>query len=273
MSIEAVIDSYNTIDEENRLKSTNARKVEFLTTIDAIGSLVKKNMRLLDCGCGVGIYSMYCAKIGAYVTALDLVPKHIEKLKAVAYAENTNIDIRLGNAIDLSAFEEESFDITLCMGPLYHLLDKKDQESCINECIRVTKKGGYIVFSYISPFSVFPCVIRGDQSRISEQLARKIICEKQISSSDDLCFWTDNYYYSPDEIETVMVGHGLTIEDHLATDGQSIAFQNVINALNDAQFAIWMKYHRLVCREKSIIGASNHGLIIVRREAKDVSAT
>ena len=28
-----IIDSYNEIDEENRLQSTNARKIEFLSTV------------------------------------------------------------------------------------------------------------------------------------------------------------------------------------------------------------------------------------------------
>ena len=266
MSVFSIINSYNEIDEENRLQSTNARKVEFLTTIDALKPYISVNTKVLDCGCGVGVYSLYYAKRGVEITALDLVPKHIHRLKEIAYSYKMNIEAIIGNATDLSMFESKSFDVTLCMGPLYHLIHDKEQDACIKECMRVTRNNGIIVFSYISPFSVFPCVIRGDVTRINEKLVNKILLEKKISSEDELCFWTDNNYYSPKEIENVLNNHGLTIIDHLATDGQSIAFQNVINSLNPEQLSVWITYHRMICREKSILGASNHGLVITRKK-------
>lgn len=261
-----IIDSYNEIDEENRLQSTNARKIEFLSTVDALKPYMEKNINVLDCGCGVGIYSLYYAKMGIHVTALDLVPKHISRLREIAINENIKIRSIVGNATNLSMFERNSFDITLCMGPLYHLIDEKEQASCIRECIRVTKDFGIIAFSHISSFSVFPCVMRGDTSRISNELVDKILIDRKISSEDKLCFWTDNNYYSPKDIENVLNSFGLTIIDHLATDGQSIVFQNVINLLDDKQLEVWMKYHRMVCREPSLLGASNHGLVLARKK-------
>lgn len=266
MSELSVISSYEEIDEENRLQSTNARKVEFLSTIEALFPYMKKGFKVLDCGCGVGIYSLYYARQGMDVTSLDLVPKHIQRLDEIASAENIEIKTSVGNAVDLSAFVNQSFDITLCMGPLYHLIYKENLEACIKECIRVTKGNGIIAFSYISPFSVFPCVVRGDIEKINKELAKKIIEDRKILSEDQLCFWTDSNYYAPADIEELLNNCGLTIIDHLATDGQSIAFQNVINYFSQEQFAIWMDYHRMVCREKSILGASNHGLVITRKK-------
>lgn len=266
LSKQSVINSYGEIDEENRLQSTYARKVEFLSTIEALLPYMQKGVKVLDCGCGVGIYSLYYARQGIDVTSLDLVPKHIQRLDEIACNEEIDIKTVIGNAIDLSVFLDRSFDITFCMGPLYHLVHKEDLEACIKECVRVTKDNGIIVFSYISPFSVFPCVVRGDTEKLNKELAKKIIADKKISSEDQLCFWTDNNYYSPTDIENVLSMYELTVVDHLATDGQSIAFQNVINSFNQEQFAIWMEYHRMVCREKSILGASNHGLVITRKK-------
>lgn len=60
--------------------------------------------------------------------------------------------------------------------------------------------------------------------------------------------------------------NNLEIMDHLATDGQSIAFQSVVNILDEKAFSVWMNYHRLICRERSILGSSNHGLIIARKK-------
>lgn len=261
-----VIDSYQYIDEEHRLQSSLARRVEYYITIDALGAYIHSGTKMLDCGCGAGIYSIYFSKMGADVTAVDLVPKHIARLRQIAAEENLTIVSAVGNAANLSGYRSGSYDVVLCMGPLYHLISEADQEKCLLECIRVVKPDGIIAFSYISPYSVFPCVMRGDPSRISEELVQKIISEKRISSQEACCFWTDNFFHDPEEIERWMKRAGLDIVDHLATDGQSIAFQNTINDLNDNSFLIWLQYHKKICRIHSVLGTSNHGLIITRRK-------
>lgn len=260
-----IIGSYNEMDEKNRLQSTKARRVEFISTIEALKPWIKPNDKILDCGCGAGIYSIYYASKGFSVTAMDIVPKHIDKLKDIIKNKNLSVSPMIGNATDLSRFKNESFDMVLCMGPLYHLISDEEQEKCINECKRVVKSGGYVAFAYISPYSVFPCVIRGDMSRISSELVNKIIDEEVISSLDKECFWTDNHYHTPEKIIDLFHKKGFLIIDHLATDGQSIAFQSVINKMDDKNFSIWLDYHRKVCRIPSMLGSSNHGLVIVRK--------
>lgn len=261
-----LINSYNEIDEENRLQSTQARKVEFISTIDALKQFVSPGNKIFDCGCGVGIYSIHYAKIGAEVTALDIVPKHINILQEIVTTEELRINCYLGDACNLNDFKSNEYDLTLCLGPLYHLITKEAQNSCIEECIRVTKENGVIAFAYISPFSVFPCVVRGDSNRATRELVDIICDNKMISSKDNLCFWTDNYYYTPDEIEYKLREYGLEVLDHLATDGQSIAFQSMVNQLSKKEFDTWLYYHKKTCRERSILGSSNHGLVIVRKK-------
>lgn len=261
-----LINSYNEIDEENRLQSTKARRVEYISTVESLEEYFFHGMDIFDCGCGVGIYSLMYAKKGANVTALDIVPKHIQRLSEIATSENISLTSVVGDARNLSRFPSGKFDLTLCLGPLYHLITEEDQTACIRECIRLTKDNGIIAFAYISPFSVFPCVIRGDMNRTTLELAKKIVKDKRISSEDKLCFWTDNYYYSPDDIELKLKMNNIEIIDHLATDGQSITFQSVVNKLDEREFSVWMDYHRLICRERSVLGSSNHGLVIVRKK-------
>ena len=264
--ISDIIKSYGEIDEEHRLQSTLARKVEFISTIETIKSYYIEKMKILDLGCGTGIYSLHLAEMGAEVVSVDLVPKHIERLRQLAHKKNISLKSLVGNASDLKRFDNEYFDMILCLGPLYHIVEAKERSQCVDECIRVVKKEGIIAFSYISPYSVFPCVIRGDISRVSKKLFNKILDERIIESEDKCCFWTDNCYFLPDEITHFLKEKGLLIEDHLATDGQSIAFQSVINAMNDDEFLIWLEYHRKVCRSEYIIGTSNHCLVIARKK-------
>ena len=168
--IDDIIKSYMEIDEEHRLQSTLARRVEFLTTVETLTPFLPNNPDILDVGCGTGIYAIYLAKQGAKVTAVDLVPAHIRRLKELVFQNSLSVSAYEGNATDLSKYSENSFDMVLCLGPLYHLINKKAQNKCIEECIRVTKPNGVIAFAYISPYSVFPCVLRGDLTRTSSEL-------------------------------------------------------------------------------------------------------
>ena len=260
-----LIESYNDIDEENRLQSSLARSVEYMTTIGVIEKYITNASRCIDIGCGVGIYSLFMARKGIKTIAVDLVPNHINRLVDLAHEASVELETYVGTALDLSKFDSDCFDITLCLGPLYHLLDRDDQLTCIQECKRVTKKNGILLFAYMSPYSVFPCAIRGDITRMSLPLIGKIIDDHCIDAESPYCFWTDTYFHDPSEAEKLITESGLTIIDHLATDGQSIAFQDVINHMNQDEFTMWMQYHLKICRNRTILGASNHGLVVAKK--------
>lgn len=261
-----LIESYREIDEEHRLQSTLARKIEYLTTIDVLNTYCSGSSTCIDVGCGVGIYALYLDKLGIQTTAIDLVPDHINRLKELVAQSNVNVEAHIGNALDLSAYSSNSYDIVLCLGPLYHLLTTEEQDKCLVECHRLAKSGGILMFSYISPYSVFPCAIRGDMGRMSSVLIDKIVNDHKIEADSPYCFWTDNYYHDPIEIESLLSRHNLEIVDHLATDGQSIAFQNVVNQMTEDQFSLWMEYHFKTCRIRSMLGTSNHGLVVARKK-------
>ena len=263
-----IVDAYNLIDEENRLNSSLARKVEYLSTIDILDKYIKCNMKVLDCGCGVGIYSTYLANKNVSVNAVDLVPEHISKLNIISSQNNLNIDARIGDSCDLSCFHDNYFDVVLCLGPIYHLIDKKKQEKCIEECIRVCKNNGIIMFAYLSLYSIFPCVIRGNKDRISDKLYNSIIDNKVINHNDDICFWTDMSFHTSWDMKKLLAKYSVDIIDNLATDGQSIMFQDVINNMNDREFDVWLRYHKKICRDDAIIDTSNHSLMVVRKKAK-----
>ncbi len=93
-------------------------------------------------------------------------------------------------------------------------------------------------------------------------LAIKLIDTGIVTHDDTNCFWTDSYYATPQEMEGIMHTYDFQIADHLATDGLSSFLSERIDAMSDEEYEVWCKYHYMVCREKSILGSSNHGLII-----------
>ena len=140
---------YNTYKEENRFNKSNHNHLEFITTTNYIEKYLKKGDKILEVGAGTGAYSLHYAKKGYDVTAIELVEENIRKLKQ-GIEENMNIEVHQGNAVDLSIFKDDTFNMTLVLGPMYHLFTKEEQEKAIQEAIRVTKKEGYIYFAYIT---------------------------------------------------------------------------------------------------------------------------
>ena len=145
MNENELIKYYNKFNEDKRLKTKHGQ-VEYLTAIKYIEKYLNKikNPKLLDVGAGTGAYTIYFYEKGIDVTAVELI-KH--NLKVI---QNYNKDIKIhqGNAIDLSKFEDNSFDIVLLFGPMYHLIGMDDKIKAINEAKRIVKKNGLIYISY-----------------------------------------------------------------------------------------------------------------------------
>ena len=139
-------DHYRFYDEDARLLSKHG-KVEFVTTMRYIERYLKKGDRVLEIGAGTGRYSHTIAQKGYRVDAVELSEHNIEILKN-GITEKENLTVTQGNALNLSFIEDETYDITLLLGPMYHLFTNEDSKLALSEALRVTKKGGIIFASY-----------------------------------------------------------------------------------------------------------------------------
>ena len=57
----------------------------------------------------------------------------------------------------------------------------------------------------------------------------------------------------------------LKIVDHFAQDGLAPLLSQKVDKWDENQFKTWCDYHYSVCREQSVLGASNHVIIIGRK--------
>lgn len=146
-----IVDFYNKYDEDIRLSTNKARKTEFNVTTSVLNEYIKAEDKIIEIGAGTGIYSFYYASKGNEVLATDITPKHVEIMKEKLNSfDNINFKAEVANATDLSQYEAESFDVVLCLGPMYHLTNEEDREGCINESLRILKKGGLLAVAYIN---------------------------------------------------------------------------------------------------------------------------
>ncbi len=263
--MEFVVASYENYREEDRLATDQARRVEFLTTVRVLGEWLPPNGRMLDCAAGAGIYSFHYAERGYDVTATDITPRHIDYIKRCLAGKQFSISTAVQDATDLSGFADESFDVVLCMGPFYHLTDKSMRDKCMAECRRVAKTGGLVVVSYISRFFVMAYVASSNNAYLDDRLTRQVTETGVMLHDDPKCFWTDNYFSTPEEMEASVREAGLSLVDHFAQDGISPLLRSTVNGLTQVHFQTWCDYQYAICREKSILGASNHGVVIGKK--------
>ena len=113
--VEEILENYyNQGKEKDRLIKDKAHMVEFLTTTRYIDKYLKKEDRILDIGAGTGIYSLYYAKKGYKIDAIELTNSNIKEFKKNIKKEK-DIQLNKGYALDLSRYKDNTFDITLLL--------------------------------------------------------------------------------------------------------------------------------------------------------------
>ncbi len=144
---------YGKYDEDGRLQRSRHGQLEYAVTMDYIHRFAAPGDSVLEVGAGTGRYSIALAKEGVDVTAVDLVESNLALLRESSKGLE-NLRAVKGDATDLSGFADQTFDVTLVLGPLYHLYEKEDVHKAIDEAIRVTKGNGVILFAFISVFGI-----------------------------------------------------------------------------------------------------------------------
>lgn len=264
----SIIDFYESYDEESRLTTDNARRTEFNVTTAILNDHIKPQHCILELGAGTGIYSFYYAERGNKVVATDLSPKHVEimkqKLKEKVYELDLEIDV--ADALNLEQFENEGFDVVNCLGPMYHLKEKEQRVKCIEECLRVLKPKGILAVAYINKHYIVHGVMANQKEFFTKSFVDNILDTGKCSGEGENCFFTVGYFSSPIEMESLINEFGVEIIDHAAVDGIGTLLRSSIGELSEEQYGVYLNYVLKSCRDKSILGMSNHGLLLCRKK-------
>ncbi len=248
---------YESIEENFRLKRKNSNKIEFLTTVEYLSKYLEPDSRILDACAGGGIYSFYFADKGHQVYAGDLVEKNVEDIKNNMEEHSKLSDIFVGSILDLQRYNDESFDMVLNLGSYYHLIDKERRMKSLEESLRVLKKGGIYAIAYVNRYSniiKFRDMFTRDFNLLQDYI------DKGYHSKNEVF-----YCSTPKLIEEELSNFDLAILHNVATDGMKFIIGDVVNELDEDEFDKWMKFHLSTCEDSSILGSSEHGLIIARK--------
>ena len=275
---------YNKFNEEKRLQSRHGQ-VEYHTTMhyihryldilknqrenvtkqdrretDQCGGTawypVHTSLRIIDIGAGTGRYSVALAEEGYDVTAVELVKYNLGILKQ----KGANVKAYQGNALKLKRFADDSFDLALLFGPMYHLHSDEEHVQALSEAKRVVRPGGYVMVAYVM----------NDYSVIKYGFMENHIVErmKQGELTDDFqILHNENELYDYVRLEQINAWNataGLSRELMIAPDGPADYIRPVLNAMDEETFTLFLQYQLANCERQELLGASSHTLDILQ---------
>ena len=248
---------YNNFNEEKRLNSRHGQ-VEFITSMKYIHDYLEEmeHPKILDVGAGTGRYSVALANEGYDVTAVELVKYNLGILKK----KGSNVKAYQGNAKKLSRFEDNSFDLTLVFGPMYHLYNMEDKVQALSEAKRVTKSGGVILVAYcMNDYSVLTFGFKENNIKDSLKNNRLTKDFHVVSEEKDLYD-----YVRIEDIDAVREAVGLERIKLITPDGPANYMRPILNAMDEETFGIFLDYHLSTCERQDMLGASAHTVDILR---------
>ena len=253
---------YNARNEDTRLTSRHG-SVEYLTTMKYIRESVSgvDDPAILEVGAGTGPYSVTLAKEGYRVTAVELVAHNLEILKSKLDGTEKITPI-LGNALDLSFLPDGAFDLTMLLGPMYHLYTKEDKLQALREAVRVTKPGGRILVAYCMNE---PTVIQ----YVFWQNNLREVTDSDLLTPDWHCKSEPKEVFElirTEEIAELDAEIPVKRLKLIATDGATNYMRGFVDEMDDETFAKWLDFHFSTCERQDLVGASNHTLDILEKE-------
>ena len=265
---------YNKFKEDHRL-TTRHGIVEFTVSMKYIHDFVElvrassssslndrrenSEIKILDVGAGTGRYSVALSREGFDVTAVELVAHNLEILRG----KHENVKSWQGDARDLHFLPDETFDITLLFGPMYHLHSDEDRLQALNEAKRVTKKGGFILVAYLmNEYAVLSYCFR--EGKIKEVLAKGTLTADfhTITNIND-----DLYSYTRiEDMDRLNEKAGLKRVKIFAPDGAADYMRRELNALDEESFQHFIEYQMAVAERPDLLGASSHTVDVLKKD-------
>jgi len=125
--------------------------------------------RILDVGCGTGIFSLELARLGVAVTGIDISEAMMDVARRKTEDAGANIEFIKADAMQLP-FTANSFDKIVSVSALEFTPDLK---AVLEECYRVLKPGGRLVIALIGGNSLWSGYYQAKAARDTDSLFRQ----------------------------------------------------------------------------------------------------
>lgn len=224
--------------------------VEFEVTMHHLHRFLKPGMQILDIGAGTGRYASALMTEGYSVKAVELVKRNID----VFLEREPGADVVQGDARNMPFIPDATADITLLLGPLYHLIDDEQKLMALKEAKRVTKPDGLVFVAYLmNEYSILSYCF--DEERIADLMARGVVDNDfHIRAQDDELY----DYVRMEDVNRLNAMAGLERVTVFSPDGAADYMRTRLNRMSDETFRLFIEYQKRISERMDLIGAGSH---------------
>lgn len=246
---------YNKHPEDLRLLRRHGI-VEFSVTMHHLRRFLKPGHTILDIGAGTGRYTSALMAEGYSVKAIELVKHNID----VFLKREPTADVQQGDARHLPSIPTATADITLLLGPLYHLIGDEEKLKALSEAKRITKPGGLIFVAYLmNEYSILTYCFA--EERIGKLMERGVIDDQfHIQAKADELY----DYVRTDDINRLNEKAGLERVTIFSPDGAADYMRTSLNRMSEATFARFIHYQKCISERQDLIGSGSHVVDVLR---------
>ena len=264
------LEHYNRGEEQQRLFS-GTFKLELARTQEILQRYLPPPPAVIfDVGGGPGVYANWLAQMGYEVYLIDPVPLHIKQAQEVSQKQP---DFPLAGAIVGEAEKlnrkNNSVDVVILLGPLYHLTERRDRLAVLREARRVLREGGILFAAIISRFaSAIDGLFRDlmDDPEFVRILQRDLKDGQHRNPGNHPFYFTTAYFHLPEEIKEEIAEVGLRHEKTLPVESIGCMLQNFEEHWeNPERQNRLLNLIRSLEDEPSLLGTSAHILAIARK--------
>ncbi len=265
----AIADFYDRTPEEARLQQGPFVLEEARTRELILRFAPSPPATVLDIGGAAGAYALWLAATGYSVHLVDAVPRLVaEAERRSGLAERPLASCRVGDARALDV-PDETADMVLLLGPLYHLTESTDRARALREASRVLKPGGRLFAAAISRYaSALDGLARNllDDPEFERIVERDLQDGQHRNPTERLDYFTTAYFHHPDDLGDEIRDAGLTLNGVYGIEGPGWILPDVSERMANARLrATLLRVARLLETESAVVGTSAHLLAVAQR--------
>lgn len=252
--------------EWDRLCSTPITRIEYMITHHCLERHLPSGGRILDIGCGPGRYAVDLARKGYRVVMFDLVRDMLELGRTQVAKAGLEKQIGIPVEGDMSAlpYASNQFDAVISLGvPLSHLTEAKMRLQAIAEMQRVVKPEGLVFVTGLGRLAGYRGAIYWMIKSFFDQIMTAVDRDKGIVQA-----WQIVYTFAPGELEAMVESVGLRIIDRVGCEGLAahLPMRHLERVEADpGRWLVWKEILLQTCNEPTIVGISNHLLIVAQK--------
>lgn len=214
------------IDPDNDVASRSREKIKLVSDF-ILSETDKQQMKILDLGCGPGLYAEYLTQKGHFVTGVDFSENSIQY--AIKHAKENSLIIEYQRSNYLNLDYKDKFDLVILIYMDFCALIPEERDKVLENVHRALKKDGVFIFDVLNEKNIKDKILKqswniqesgfwkdapymelsnGYHYTEAKVLANQHIIVAGEDNVETYIFW--NHYYTKNDLIPILEAEGFT---------------------------------------------------------------